>query len=94
MGPANADDKCVRILDRIITWTEEGIRYEADQRHAKIIIRQLGLKDNSNGVSAPGIKADEAGGEEKIGNQEALNKGDWSPELVTCVKTGQIFNLP
>ena len=48
LGPANSNDKSVRILSRIITWTEEGIRYEADQRHAEIIIRQLGLKGSSN----------------------------------------------
>ena len=47
------------------------IRYEADQRHAEIIIRQLGLKGNSNGVSTPGIKAEEDGGEKKLGNQGA-----------------------
>ena len=34
LGPANSDDKCVRILNRIIMWTEEEVRYEADQRHA------------------------------------------------------------
>ena len=42
------DDKGVRILNRIVTWDEEGIRYEVDQRHADIIIRQLGLKGSSN----------------------------------------------
>ena len=40
IGPGNRDDKSVRILNRIVTWTDEGIRYEADQRHPEIIIRQ------------------------------------------------------
>ena len=31
LGPDNGDDKAVRILNRHVTWTNEGIRYEADQ---------------------------------------------------------------
>ena len=46
----------MRILNRIVTWTEQGIVYEADQRHAEIIIRQLGLWGNSNSVVTPGVK--------------------------------------
>ena len=33
----------VRILNRLLTWTINGIEYEADQCHADIIIKQLGL---------------------------------------------------
>ena len=43
LGPGNKDDKRVRIFIRSVTWTEEGIRYAVDKRHAEIIIRQLGL---------------------------------------------------
>ena len=43
LGPGNYDDKAVRILYRIVTWTDNGIVYEVDQRHAEIIVRQLGL---------------------------------------------------
>ena len=45
LGPDNGDNKSVRILNRIVTWTNEGIRYEADQRHAELIIRHMGLSD-------------------------------------------------
>ena len=71
LGPGNGDDKSVRILNRIVTWTEEGIRYEADQRHVEIIIRQLGLKDNSNGLSTPGNKIDAQEGQQALSNREA-----------------------
>ena len=37
MGPRPEDIKSVRILNRIATWTNEGIEYESDQRHAEII---------------------------------------------------------
>ena len=33
----------VRILNRLLTWTENGIEYEADQRHADITNKQMGL---------------------------------------------------
>jgi hypothetical protein len=38
-----------------LEWTSEGIHYEADQRHAEIIISSLGLKDNSKAVKTPGL---------------------------------------
>jgi hypothetical protein len=35
---------------------QKGIVYEVDQRHAEIIVRQLGLRDNSNSVVTSGVK--------------------------------------
>ena len=43
LGPGRNDDKSVRILNRIVTWTDEGLEYEADQRHAELIVRELDL---------------------------------------------------
>jgi hypothetical protein len=57
LGPDNEDDKSIRILNRIVEWTPHGIRYEADQRHAEIIIKDLNLdEENSKGVTAPSVK--------------------------------------
>ena len=33
IGPDIGDDKSIRILNRIVTWCPDGIKYEADQRH-------------------------------------------------------------
>jgi len=74
VGPGRNDDKSVRILNRIVTWHQDGIKYEADQRHAVVIISQLGLKGSSDGVSTPGTTADEEGGERKVGNKEATQR--------------------
>ena len=41
----------------MLTWTRDGIQYEADQRHADLVIEELGLKD-SKPVSTPGCKED------------------------------------
>lgn len=50
------DDKSIRILNRIGEWSSEGIKYEADQRHAEIIVNELGLKGESRSSNVPGEK--------------------------------------
>ena len=55
VGPKKHHD-CVqkaRVLNRLITWEETGISYEADPRHAEMIIAELGLQD-ANAVKTPG----------------------------------------
>ena len=42
IGPGRNHAKSIRILNRVIEWTPNGI-YEPDQRLAEIIIRELGL---------------------------------------------------
>merc|ERR1711973_531261 len=56
IGPGISDDKSIRILNRVVTWTEEGIEYEADQRHAEIIVKSLDLQADSKNVTTPGIR--------------------------------------
>ena len=34
-----------RVLNRIIRWTPRGWEYEADQRHAELIIRGMGMEN-------------------------------------------------
>ena len=55
VGPQPDDCKSMRILNRVLEWTPEGIYLEADQRHAEIIIKELGLEDCKGG-GAPGAK--------------------------------------
>ena len=74
IGPEEGDDKSIRILNRVVEWTEGGIKYEADQRHAEIIIRELGLNGESNSVGTPGerdtrLNPEDAG--ELLGREEA-----------------------
>ena len=51
----NTELKEMRILNRVITITEKGIQYEADPRHAELMIRNLNLSE-SKGVKTPGVK--------------------------------------
>jgi hypothetical protein len=73
IGSEIKDDKSVRILNRIVTWNENGIDYESDQRHAEIIVKELGLKpDNVKSVVTPGVKET---AKEELDNEE-LNSHD------------------
>ena len=77
LGPGPKDDKSIRILNRILEWTSEGLVYEADQRHAEIIVQQLGL-DKSNGtLSTPGVKTkiDEEEDEDLESHKATLFRG-------------------
>ena len=47
--------------------------YEADQRHAEIIVGRLGLKDKRS-VITPGVKAENQKDEE--GDNEAMSSGE------------------
>jgi hypothetical protein len=63
LGPDHGDDKAVRILNRVVQWTEQGIKYEADQRHSEIIMREAKLGNDSKSVKTPGMKIQEESGE-------------------------------
>merc|ERR1711873_57450 len=49
----------IRILNRVIEWTEEGILYEADHRHAEIIVRKMELDTGTKPAVTPGVKREE-----------------------------------
>ena len=74
LGPGSDDDKSIRILNRIAEWREDSIRYEADQRHAELIVKHLGLGGgNAKAVTTPGQKRtkEEEGDEEELASAEA-----------------------
>ena len=43
IGPADGDLKEMRILNRIVTWTDDGTQYEGDQRHVEICMQEFGI---------------------------------------------------
>ncbi len=44
LGTRAGQEREISILNRIVKWTSEGIQYEADPRHAELIIQHLGLE--------------------------------------------------
>ena len=71
LGPEKGCVREVRMLNRIIRWTDTGIEYEPDQRHSDCIIRDLGL-DGGKGVSTPGTV--EIDNKEEVDEKEDLDK--------------------
>ena len=50
MGPEEEDDKHVAILGRHVRWTADGIEYEADPKHRKLIMEHFGFDEESSGL--------------------------------------------
>ena len=55
-GVKKEEDQSIRILNRIIEWNKDGLWYEADQRHAEILVRELELEGNRVKSEVPGEK--------------------------------------
>ena len=78
LGPEAGQQKEIRVLNRVIRWEDDGLAYEPDQRHAEIVIKDLGLEE-AKPVSTPGAR-------EELGKASALcstgvEAGEESPLL-------------
>ena len=89
LGPdaARGHEQTVRILNRIIQWTSDGISYEADQRHAEILIDELGLA-GARGVTTPGSRDDvgKAAVENEKQQGEKLSPGETTKFRALCAR--------
>ena len=70
LGDDPADAKKITILNRCIEWTGEKIVYTADEKHAKAIIEEMGLKEGSKGLVWPCMKEDSPEEDEEELNPE------------------------
>jgi hypothetical protein len=57
LGGGQGELKEMRVLNRVIQWTPAGLRYEADPRHAEIVVR--GVAGAERALSAPGTSSKE-----------------------------------
>ena len=55
LGPDSHQQQQIRVLNRVLSWESKGLTYEADQRHAEIIIREMGVVKP---ISTPGCRED------------------------------------
>ena len=55
LGTGDNDMKEMRVLNRIVRITPDGLLYEADPRHAEMLIKAFKLED-SKPVVTPGVK--------------------------------------
>ena len=54
LGPGPDDVKSIRILNRIVEWSIDGLWHEADQRHAEIFVKELGMDQDRVKSDIPG----------------------------------------
>ena len=74
LGSDPGDEKNITILNREVSWDGENITYTADRKHAKTIIEEMDLKEESKGLSWPGMKEEATIKEEGGGEEEELSK--------------------
>jgi len=91
LGPAPEDAKQATVLNRVVTWTEEGILYEADPRQCKRLLQECGM-EGSKAVSTPGVKVTAAEVmEDKPWSRDSIpHSGPLRPERTIWPKTGQM----
>ena len=58
LGPGRNQQREVRILNTVVKWSKHGIYYEADQRHSKIVVREMGL-ENAKTVPTAGAREEQ-----------------------------------
>ena len=55
LGSGEQDDTCIRTLNRIVRWTDAGLRVEADPRRVEVLVKDMGLSE-AGSVKTPGVK--------------------------------------
>ena len=64
LGPEPGMQPEVRILNRTLKWTPEGIEYESDPKHVKIVVHECGVESGRT-ARVPGSKRPEGPGEDQ-----------------------------
>ena len=65
--------KELRLLNRVLRWTDEGITWEPDSRHIDLLYEQLGVDRGSlNSVSTPAVKEKRVIDQDMIEHEAAM----------------------
>ena len=65
VGSGLSDRTEMRTLNRKVTWTRESVQYEADQRHVKVCLKEMGVDGESREANTPVDRS----------SQDACNRG-------------------
>ena len=72
VGRGKGHQSSIRILNRVVEWGNSGINYEADQRHAEIIVDTVLGKERSRSLGTPADVVEvESGDDEKLDAQQS-----------------------
>ena len=75
LGDGNAEEKSITFLGRQIEWTDDGITYAADPKHAEILLREWDMSD-SKAVGSPGVPDEREGKGEDVDGDEEMAKDE------------------
>jgi len=78
LGPGSRHLQELRVLNRVLRWTPRGLRYEADPRHAEILVR--GVAEGLRPVATPGAASKGEDGDARAAGaaDDELNDDDAS----------------
>ena len=73
LGPENKDMKEIVILRRVVRWTADGVEFEADPKHRKVLMNHFEFEEGVEGATMNGDKdrKEEEGDEEDMEREEA-----------------------
>lgn len=92
LGTGCPGDNEIRILNRIVRITEQGLEYEADPRHVDLITQSLNLQ-HSKSVATPGVKNPDPG----IEAEKCTGDDDDGPKDILdlfCALTSDNSSIP
>ena len=85
LGGGASDSKEIRVLNKVLRYTDKGLELEADPRHAELVVKELRL-EGSKPSRVPGSKADMVKVRETEGGEdEEMNALEVSLVLVQRV---------
>ena len=74
LGPGDKDGKEAKVLNRVVRWTNDGIKYEADPRQVETRIRDLSL-EGAKSLGTPGVKPTN----EQLANEQSSKERQCRP---------------
>ena len=76
LGPDPEDLKEITILGRVVRWLDDGIHYQADPKHRKIMLESLGMNEGTRVFKSNGDKEVSSQGEDDhpLEKDEEFNK--------------------
>ena len=69
----------MEMLGRNLRWTEEGLEYEASEKHLQALVEGVGLSQESKTINSAAVKPEEMGREvdEEMLARRGTSSGAW-----------------
>lgn len=84
LGPEPKDYKMIRMFNKCLDWRKGAVYYEADPRHAEIVVSKLGLAA-SNFVVTSSVKENKEGGGALLPPEQAKDIANSLPDATLAL---------